>query len=205
MAGQQASTKTTATVAPQEGNRARVRRLFIEPLTRDGMRFRHGTPPDEQRRRLDQMADDLGYLSDASLTVLAGCMVSKGEGANKVFWPSRVSILGYAEAREPRPLEEVPGLRSWFVSAAGRKAAGIPGRLVAEFGFWKRHKRPPLGDREWDAVNRNAGDYARRVELTRDRQARGVQVDPNDENWLARYDATDAMLRGWLADVDGDA
>ncbi len=188
----------------QEGNRARVRRLFIEPLTRDGMRFKHGTPTEEQRRRLDQMADDLGYLSDESLAVLAACMVSKGEGVNRVFWPSRVSILGFAEAREPRPLEEVPGLRSWFISAAGRTAAGIPGRLVAEFGFWKRRKRPPLGDREWDAVNRNAADYARRVELTRDRLARGVQVDATDTSWLAHYEQTEATLLGWIAKA-GDA
>lgn len=194
----------TDAAAPKEANRARVRRLFIEPLVRDGMRFKHGTPDEDQRRRLDQMADDLGYLSDDSLSVLAACMVSKGEGSNRVFWPSRVSILSFAEAREPRPIEEVPGLRSWFISAAGRTAAGIPGRLVAEFGFWRRHKRPPLGDREWEAVNRNAAGYARRVELTRDRQARGVQVDATDQNWLARYDMTDAMLRGWLAEA-GDA
>lgn len=194
----------TTAVIPQEANRARVRRLFIEPLVRDGMRFKHGTSHEDQRRRLDQMADDLGYLSDDSLAVLAACMVSKGEGANRVFWPSRVSILSFAEAREPRPLEDVPGLRSWFISAAGRTAAGIPGRLIAEFSFWKRHKRPPLGDREWEAVNRNAADFARRVELIQDRMARGVRVDEVDARWLARYEQTEAMLRGWLAET-GDA
>lgn len=192
--------QTTAT-APQEASRARVRRLFIEPLVRDGMRFKHGTSADDQRRKLDQMADDLGYLSDASLSVLAACMVSKGEGAARVFWPSRVSIMSFAEAREPRPLEDVPGLRSWFISAAGRTAAGIPGRLIAEFSFWKRHKRPPLGDREWDAVNRNAADFARRVELIRDRMARGVRVDEVDAQWLERYEQTEDMLRGWLEDA----
>jgi hypothetical protein len=194
----------TTAETPKEANRARVRRLFIEPLVRDGMRFKHGTSPEDQRRRLDQMADDLGYLSDDSLAVLAACMVSKGEGANRVFWPSRVSILSFAEAREPRPLEDVPGLRSWFISAAGRTAAGIPGRLIAEFSFWRRHKRPPLGDREWEAVNRNAADFARRVELIQDRKARGVRVDEVDARWLGRYEQTEAMLREWLAEA-GDA
>lgn len=194
----------TDAAAPKEANRARVRRLFIEPLVRDGMRFKHGTSDEDQRRRLDQMADDLGYLSDDSLSVLAACMVSKGEGSNRVFWPSRVSILSFAEAREPRPMEDVPGLRSWFISAAGRTAAGIPGRLIAEFSFWKRHKRPPLGDREWEAVNRNAAGFSRRVELIRDRMARGVRVDEVDAQWLGRYEQTEAMLRAWLAET-GDA
>ncbi len=184
--------------APQETNRARVRRLFIDPLVKDGMRFKHHTSAEDQRRKLDQMADDLGYLSDESLRVLAACMRTKGEGTNKVFWPSRISILGFAEARERMPLQDVPGLRSWFVSAAGHKAAAVPGRLVAEYVFWKSHKRPPLTDREWAGINERAADYARRVELIEDRQARGVLVTGEERNWLRRYHETEAMLRGWL-------
>lgn len=184
---------------PQETNRARVRRLFIDPLVKDGMRFRHHTSDEEQRRKLDQMADDLGYLADESLRVLAACMRTKGEGTNKVFWPTRISLLGFADARERMPLQDVPGLRSWFVSAAGHEAAAVPGRLIAEYVFWKDHKRPPLSDREWAGINARAADYARRIELAEDRLARGVPVNREDRNWLGRYRETEAMLRGWLA------
>lgn len=190
---------------PQETNRARVRRLFIDPLVKDGMRFKHHTSADDQRRKLDQMADDLGYLSDESLRVMAACMRTKGEGTNKVFWPSRISILGFAEARERMPLEDVPGLRSWFVSAAGRQAASVPGRLIAEYVFWKGHKRPPLGDREWAGVHEKAAGYARRVELVEDRIARKVLVTSEERNWLRRYHETEGMLRGWLRDAGGEA
>ena len=188
----------TEGAAPQETNRARVRRLFIDPLVKDGMRFRRQTSAEDQRRKLDQMADDLGYLSDESLRVLAACMRTKGEGSSKVFWPSRVSILGFAEARERMPLQDVPGLRSWFVSAAGRKAAAVPGRLISEYVFWKNHKRPPRGDREWSIVTNRAEDYARRVELIEDRLHRGVTVTEEENSWLQRYHETEEMLRGWL-------
>tara|TARA_R110002049_G_scaffold23545_10_gene83662 strand:- start:47988 stop:48599 length:612 start_codon:yes stop_codon:yes gene_type:complete len=187
--------------APPETNRARVRRLFIDPLTRDGMRFEHVTKPEAKRRKLDQMADDLGYLSDESLRVLAACMRTKGEGAKKVFWPSRVSILGFAETRHHRPLQDVPGLQSWFVSAAGRTAASVPGRLVAEHGFWKKHKRPPMTDLEWKHIHQVAADYARRVELIDDRIARDVLVTDEELDWHRRYRETEEMLRGWLAEA----
>ena len=50
-----------------ETNRDRVRRLFINPMIELGFRFPHRTPEDIVRKRLDRMADDLGYLTDENL------------------------------------------------------------------------------------------------------------------------------------------
>ena len=74
-----------------ETNRDRVRRLLIEPLTRDGMRFPREVSDEVQRKRLDQMADDLGHMSDANLVRLRLCLRSKGGGSAKCFWPGRVT------------------------------------------------------------------------------------------------------------------
>lgn len=181
-----------------ETNRDRIRRLFIDPLKADGMRFAHGTPEPDQRRKLDQMADDLGYMTDEKLMALRACMRSKGEGSKGVFWPSRVSINRFAEAAQPRPLIEMPGLLSWFVSAAGQEAKRVPGRLVAEFQFFTKHKHPPFNDQYKRLVAGRARDLAHRFERLVEREARGALSDEGDRHWLARYRETEAMVLGWI-------
>ena len=78
---------------PQETNRARVRRLFIDPLVKEGMRFKHHTSAEDQRRKLDQMADDLGYLSDESLRVMAACMRRSSTPMDSVRTSSRMAFI----------------------------------------------------------------------------------------------------------------
>ena len=47
--------------ASGETGRDRVRRLLLAPLQAGGMRFKRGTK--DEQRQLDQIADDLAYLS----------------------------------------------------------------------------------------------------------------------------------------------
>ena len=54
-----------------ESNRARVRRLLIDPCQERGMRFRKGTPDDVCQRDLNRMCDELAYLGDDHLGLLA--------------------------------------------------------------------------------------------------------------------------------------
>lgn len=183
---------------PSEAGRARVRRLCLDPLARDGMRYPAKVPPEDARRKLDQLADDLAYLSDAGLRVLATSLRTKGEGSAKCFWPSRITVLGYAEAFQKRPLADMPGLRSWFASAAGRDAAAEPGRLIAEYAFWNRHKHPPFAPAHQQRVASHAGDIARRIDLLSEREAREVPLDADDRRWLDRVRSTEAMLQGWI-------
>lgn len=193
-----------------ETGRDRVRRLFIDPLTSDGMRFKHGTPPDAQRKRLDQMADDLGYLSDAGLAVMRGAVQVKGEGAAKCFWPSRVLILQLAQAFQPRPMAQMPGLRSWFCSAAGPAAAAVPGRLIAEYQFWQRKLHPPFradtseGAQHRRMIATDAARIAERQGRLTEREARGALSDPADIAWLDGVRRTEAMIKGWM-DQEGTA
>jgi hypothetical protein len=196
----QASPNAVGDVKTETG-RDRVRRLFTSKMTDSGMRFRKAVSADDQRRKLDQFADDLAYMTDKGLTALASCMRTKGEGSARDFWPSRVSILGFAEAFEPRPIEELPGLVGWFVSKAGRAASDVPGRLVAEYSFWRKNKHPPLNDQQRNAIRVHAADLVSRFDRVADRERRGVLADAADIDWLRRFRAAELMLTGW---VNGD-
>ncbi|MCA0945870.1 hypothetical protein LCM08_13200 [Salipiger pacificus] len=196
---------TTEQTTTTETNRDRVRRLLIAPLQARGFRFPKGTEQSEQVKRLDAIADSMGYLGDESLRVLEQCMRAKGQGSARCFWPELASFEGYAEAREPRPLGELPTVLRWFRSVAGREAlAG--NRLVAEYQFWTEKKRPPTSYREKAAVTRRASEHASKVERVRDRISRGLLPFDGDGEWLAWYDETEAKVRGYVdAAQDGDA
>lgn len=183
-----------------ETNRSRVRRLLIEPLTERGFRFRAGTPVADQRKRLDDLADELGYLSDAALIDLEICLRVKGEGSAKCFWPALATFDAYAQVREPRPLGELPQLLRWFASEAGRQA--LEGdRLVAEYLFWQKFRHPPVKPHDQKAVAEKASNFARRVGIIRERQARGVPVDLDDLGFLRWHDELLARVTGYLGDA----
>lgn len=181
----------------EEGARARVRRLLIDPLAEDGFRFKRGTDPEVAKKRLAQMADDLTYLSDRSLGILRASLRTKGEGEAKCFWPVRATVLGLAEALEPRPLEDMPSICSWFASKAGREALQAK-RHIAEFLFWQRRKRPPLTDSEWRLVTSNAEERNRLYALFAERKERGLTLLPEDRDFMERYERLDAKVRGLI-------
>jgi hypothetical protein len=197
-------TQATETTKP-ETNRDRVRRLLIAPLQRDGMRFPKDVSDDVQRKRLDQVADDLAHMSDHNLGRLMLCLRTKGDGSAKCFWPGRVTIIGYAEAAQPRPIADNPRLRSWFASAAGARAAGEPGRLVAEFEFFERHKHPPFAPQHQSRIKERAANLAHRVERIADREGRGAALSPEDAAWIVHYRKRLGMITSWLDDADGAA
>ncbi|MGI3169999.1 hypothetical protein ACRARG_12640 [Pseudooceanicola sp. C21-150M6] len=177
-----------------EANRQRVRRFLIGPLQALGFRFKKGTPIEEERKRLAQIADDVGYLTDQNLDRLYLALRDKGEGSARCFWPARATIIAFAQAAQPRPIEDMPGLASWFASEAGRRAEE-DGRLVAEYRFWTVKHRPPLNDRERDLIAKRARQWASEVDVARDRLRRDVPLRPGEEGMLHAYEIDEAAAR----------
>ncbi|WP_136441619.1 hypothetical protein [Pacificoceanicola onchidii] len=189
-----------------QSKRDRVRVLLIQPLERRGFRFRKGVTAEQGRGMLDQICDDLAYLSDDALRALVASMATKGEGASKDFWPSRAAFLGIAESFERRPLVEHPNLLRWFASAAGR--AALEGdRLVAEYQFWEAKKFPPVKPEHQAAVQARAAEHRDKRKKIEDRQERGMPPRwPDDLQWLAWYRSLEARVRGYVeAAEQGDA
>ncbi len=174
------------TTPPKEAQRARVRRLLIDPLTRLGMCWPRKVRPSDGQAALDGICDDLAYLSDDALRVLAEGLRAKGQGTKRNQWPSRVALLTWAEALEPRPLNMLPSCLRWFASRAG-PAALAEGRHVAEYLYWQRAKAPPVTPMQRDQVRRDGQDMQARLALLQERRARGVRLALHDAEWLDWY------------------
>ncbi|MEM9845002.1 MAG: hypothetical protein AAF965_09405 [Pseudomonadota bacterium] len=168
-----------------ESKRGRVRRLLIDPLTQFGFRRSAKIPADKHEKTLTAMIDDLTYMADPSLNVLAEMLRGQGQGKARDVWPSRATVVGFAELIEPRPIEELPALLRWFKSVEGPKARDA-GTLVETWMYFQKHKRPPFNQRM--AVERAAEDNRRELSLKRDRIKRGVAQD-GDADWVQRYEA----------------
>ena len=173
-----------------ETKRGRVRRLLITPLEDRGFRFKAGTPADKQRRYLDELADALGYMHDVRLAMLEECLRSKGEGAARCFWPAYATVIGFAEACQPRPIEEMPQMASWLGSVEGPKARR-EGTLVATFLFVETFKRPPFGDADRRKVAARAAELNDDLARVRDRIDRGFgsEDDRRRAAWFAGIEA----------------
>lgn len=183
----------------KETKRGRVRRLLIAPLQADGMRMPARTPAEDERAYLDRLCDELSYLTDASLEAVRVWMARHGEGSQRCFWPKMVSVLSVADAYQPRAVEDFPALVSWLSSVAG-EAAWREGRLVAEFEFLMRRKRPPVSDQDRRLVHETGATWKARADRVRERIARGVEPFGDDGQWLDWYQATHARAK---AIVDG--
>ena len=189
----------------EESNRARVRRLFIAPMQGLGFRFKKGTPIEEERKRIDRIIDDVAYLADRNLDRLYLTLRDKGEGSARCFWPARATIIALAQVAQPRPIEDFPGLASWFASEAGRRALEAH-RLVAEYRFWRFKHRPPLNEREFDQIAAKARSWAGDVERARDRLKRGAPLLPGEEGMLRAYEADEAAALSLVQNhMQGDA
>lgn len=175
-------------VTKTETQRDRVRRLLIGPLQELGFRFKKGTTDEDAARRLATLCDDMAYLSDVALERLALALRDKGEGSARCFWPERATFIAFAQMAQPRPIEDMPGLASWFASAAGA-AARDGDRLVAEYRWWLMKHRPPMNDSERARISERATEWRSKAERLRDRITRGVRLDYQDEGWLQAYDA----------------
>lgn len=176
-----------------ETNRDRVRRVLIDPLVAAGFRFRKGTDEAAAQKALNRIADALAYMGDRPLEVLAASLMTKGEGSARCFWPPFATVIGLAEAFQPRPLEQVPELMRWFASRAGQEAlAG--GRLVAEFMFFERKKRPPMTEQDRRIVAERAAQWVRRAERINERMGRGLMPVGDDGEWLHWFEGLERRL-----------
>ena len=174
--------------AQTDSARGRVREVLVTGL---GFRFPKGVSEDLGRKRLDRICDDLVYLSPESLRRLVGALRTKGEGSSRCCWPERATFLAFAELVQPRALEDAPGVASWFASAAGQSA--VEGdRLVAEFLFWQRHKRPPLTPGDRMSIEEHARELrSRRRRACFNRSGgRGAVLD--DAAWLPWFEGVHA-------------
>jgi hypothetical protein len=115
-----------------------------------------------------------------------------------------VTILSLAETRQPRPLNELPSLLRWFASNAGKRARD-EGRLVAEYWFWTRNKRPPVHPQEFKAIKDRAELQASKLSRLEEREARGVLGDPADRRWLDGYKERRAYVTGLVSGTEKEA
>lgn len=182
-----------------ETKRDRVRRLCLMKLQADGMRMKRGTSVDAEKAFLNRVADNISYLSDNGLCALRRSLETKGEGTARCFWPSYVTIIGLAELIEKRPLEEVPELVRWFTSRAGAEAL-LAGRLVAEFVFFEKRKRPPYSDQDKRMVAEWAAKWNADADRIRDRIGRGLEPFGDDGAWLSWYESTEKRVKALMQD-----
>lgn len=166
-----------------ETKRGRVRRLLLDPLA---FRFPKGTDDVKARRFLDELADELAYMPDDRLTALRESLQYQGMGAARNHWPDRVTILAFADRFAPRPLEELPGLLSWFGSVEGPRAIEA-GTLVETFEYIRRRKAPPYTPQAQAQIAENAAASARRLQILSERRVLGLTVAGDDLAWEGWY------------------
>lgn len=191
------------TCGKTETKRDRVRRLLIQPMLELGWRKPGGVSAEAHRAMLDRLADDLAYMSDEAFARLREMLRGRGDGKGRDAWPPLARLVAYAEMAQPRPIAELPAMLRWFRSAAGPEAEAA-GRLVEEYGYWQRHKHPPVGWAARRLVTEEAERNARRAELVADQLARGVTPAPGEHEWLLWHAARLAEVRR-IMDRAGDA
>lgn len=186
--------------SPHENNRARVRRLLFDPL---GFRFdrtsREGKDPEQAKRALDRIADDLAHLTDRELRHMVEMLQAKGEGSKRCFWPGFATFRGHAEAIHPRPIQSLPEMRSWFGSVEGPKARA-DGTLVETYDFMLKHKRPPYLPKDREQIAAQSEEAARRLRVIERHKRQGTftpdtsAIDRKEAEWESRYIARRAYV-----------
>ena len=175
---------------PTETNRDRVRRLVFAPLG-----FRHPARLTEAdgRALLDQIADELGYMTDANLSALARMLRVQGQGSARNWWPDRATFVAVAHLVQPLPLEQDQKLLSWFGSVEGQRMVQ-DGTLVETYRYLEARRVPPATPEARKLVLDQAHENARRVRITREKQRAGIGVAPDDARFADVYEADVARL-----------
>ena len=176
--------------AQAETNRARVRRILFDPL---GFKFPKAVDPELGARKLDTLADQLGYLTDDSLGALREMLRHQGLGSAKCHWPERATVIALAELVQPRPIWDIPELRRWFASIEGPQAI-LRGELVETWQYFERRKRPPVDAGARAMVREAAAQAKRRLEIIAEREALDLSVRPDDLQWRDWYRDIEAKL-----------
>ena len=183
-------------------DRARVKALLVERLDQAGMARRRGVSAAAHEQWTARLCDQLAYMTDENLMTLAETLIDNAPGG---VWPSEIVIRQFARALQEAPAVERRIISSWLASVEGPKAeAG--GHLVELFRWLDRHGRPPLA-MDMVTIRERAQANARRVEIVRDRIARGVAVQ-EDRDWLVHYlrdrDQAQALVDAGRARKDGN-
>lgn len=178
-----------------ETNRDRVRRLLFRPLD---FRKPRGVADADHAAALDALADDLAYMTDERLQALEQVLRSKGEGALRNLWPGAATVRGFAELIQPRPIEELPALLSWFGSVEGPRCIA-EGTLVETFLYVAKRKVPPATDSARQLIARDAADNRRRIEVIAGKVRGGWPISPEDQAWQRWYLDLDARCRVLVA------
>jgi hypothetical protein len=175
---------------PTESNRDRVRRLLFGPLG-----FRHPSRLTEAdgRALLDRIADELAYLTDDALMVLARMLRVHGQGSARNWWPDRATFVGWAHVVQPRPLDEDPKLLSWFASIEGQRMVQ-EGTLVETYLYLQKHRVPPATPEARRQVKTRADEARRRVGIVREKQRAGIDVGYDDARFADLYEAETRRL-----------
>ncbi|MEO0765194.1 MAG: hypothetical protein AAFY75_04180 [Pseudomonadota bacterium] len=183
--------------AKPETKRDRVRRLVIIPMTEFGMCRRPAKPKGEtkaeanaradgqHRAFLDRVCDELGHMSDQQLSQMRRWLEVSGVGDKRNYWPDFATIAGTAHNFCPRPVEELPELKSWFLSAKGEQLQARPALLVAHLRFIQKFRHPPVKQRDVERIDAKveALEAERRLAL----HLRDVDR-PFDEQFLFDFD-----------------
>lgn len=176
--------------------RARVRRLLIEPLAKDGLIRAKGVTLEEHAAFLDKLADKVGYLDDAMLATLAELVLNMAEGVARNHWPSFATIWNIATRLRRPPDDESHIMCSWLVSVAG-PIAQEAGHLVELYLWLRKHGCPP-SDFALKAIRQEASENARtRARIARDVQAGSARA--SDADWLDGYLSTLAYCEALVA------
>jgi hypothetical protein len=176
--------------AQGESNRARVRRLLLDPL---GFRFPRGVDEAAQRRFLDTVADEAAHLTDADLSVVLGMLKTRGGGKDRNLWPDMATVRGFAHLVRPRPLTAEPALLRWFASVEGPRAIA-EGTLVETAEYFARHHAPPVTEGARARVRAQAEENARRLRIVAEKRAKGFPVADMEADWALDYRR---RLAGW--------
>ena len=176
--------------------RARVRRLLIEPLTKDGLVRGKGLTLDEHAAFLDKLADKVGYLDDAMLVTLAELVLNMAEGVARNHWPAFATIWNVATRLRRPPDDESHIMCSWLVSVEG-PIAQEAGHLVELYLWLRKHGCPP-SDFVLKTIRQEAAENARtRARIGRDLQAGSARA--SDVEWLNGYLRTLDYCEGLVA------
>ncbi|MGZ9811551.1 hypothetical protein ACXN5S_13890 [Pseudoroseicyclus sp. H15] len=184
-------------MAETESNRDRVRRLLYAPL---GFRTKRGEDAEAHGRLLDGLADDLAYLSDDDLKTLRRMVEVHGDGAKRDIWPSMATFRGLAQIVRPRPLAELPALRSWFASVEGPRARAA-GTLVETAQFFERKRVPPYKPGDRQLILERAQENGRRLALIEEREAGGWSLTDDDVAWARAYKAQRAWAEALIDEL----
>lgn len=172
-------------VAFDASRRAKVRRCFIDPLTRDGLLPAKGMTQEDHRAFLDKLADRLGYLEEALLVTLAELTLGWAEGPARNRWPGFVTIWNEATRLRQPPDNERHIMTTWLASIEG-PVAREAGYLVELHSWLRKHGCPPSPYAMAKEILPEAAENARtRARIKRDIDAGAAR--PSDVEWLNSY------------------